>query len=222
MCGGDEVPSLYLRCNMQRKFEGITTGERGSTSGAFGRRHFASARNKGVSSFASEVGEIQMSWRDPAMGLKICRFVSIYLTALTLSLTFAHLLEMPRKLQWSGALYMAVQHSLYLFFAWVGAFAEVSAVVFLVVLSALVRKRKFTFYLTLFATVCLATGLAVWFAIVSPANSQMALWHSVPLPANWEDVRRQWEWGHAASALLDLAGFGALVASVVFDPAAPS
>lgn len=151
------------------------------------------------------------------MLLRICRFTSIYLTALTLSLTFCHLLETPRKMQYGEALYMAVQHSLYLYFAWVGAFAEVGAVVFLVVLSVLLRNRRAAFYVTLAATLCFAAGLAVWVAVVSPANAQMAQWSSVPLPPNWTDVRRQWEFGHAASAVLNLVGFGALVFSVVVD-----
>jgi hypothetical protein len=112
---------------------------------------------------------------------------------------------------------MAVQHSLYLYFAWVGGFAEVGAVAFLIVLSVLLRNRGVVFHLTLAATLCIAAGLAIWFAVVSPANTQMALWSSVPLPANWTDVRRQWELGHAASAVLDLVGFGALVLSVVLE-----
>lgn len=150
--------------------------------------------------------------------LRIWRFISIYLTALTLSLTFCHLLEMPRKMQYGEALYMAVQHSLYLYFAWVGAIAEVGAVVSLTVLSVLTGKRGFIFYLTLVATICVAAGLAVWFVFVSPANTQMAQWSVVPLPANWTDVRRRWEFGHAASAVLDLIGFGALVLSVIVEP----
>jgi hypothetical protein len=110
-----------------------------------------------------------------------------------------------------------VQHSLYLYFAWVGALAEVGAVAFLVVLCFLVQKRKPILLLTITATVCVAAGLGVWFAFVSPANAQMAHWNSVPLPADWTDVRMQWEFGHAASAILDLIGFGALVVSVILE-----
>jgi SAM-dependent methyltransferase len=44
------------------------------------------------------------------MSVKIWRFASIYLTALTLSLTFSHLLEMPRKLAWRPELYRDVHH----------------------------------------------------------------------------------------------------------------
>ncbi|HWQ52139.1 MAG TPA: hypothetical protein VN442_00545 [Bryobacteraceae bacterium] len=149
--------------------------------------------------------------------LRIWRFIGIYLTALTLSLTFCHLLEMPRKMLYDEALYMAVQHSLYLYFAWVGAIVEVGAVISLTALSLLTRKRGLIFRLTLGATICVAAGLAVWFVFVSPANAQMARWSGVPLPPDWTDVRRQWEFGHAASAVVDLIGFGALVLSVLID-----
>ena len=68
-----------------------------------------------------------------------------------------------------------------------------------------------------FATACVAAGLLVWLAVVSPANTQMAAWQGVPLPADWTVVRTHWEWGHAVSAMLDLVGFGALVLSVILD-----
>jgi hypothetical protein len=149
--------------------------------------------------------------------LRIWRFAGIYLTALTMSLTVAHLLEMPRKMQYGEALYMAVQHSLYLYFAWVGAIAEVGAVLVLCVLSVLTRKRGRGFRLTLLATLCVSAGLAVWILLVSPANTQMAGWQAVPLPENWTAVRRQWEIAHAVSAVLDLIGFGALILSVILE-----
>ena len=149
--------------------------------------------------------------------LRVWRFLGVYLTALTLSLTFCHLLEMPRKMQYDEKLYMAVQHSLYLYFAYVGAVAEVGAIVVLMVLCRLLRQTGTIFYFTLSATVFFAVGLAIWFAAVSPANAQMAQWHQLPLPTNWVDVRRQWEFGHAASAILDLIGFGALLLSIILD-----
>lgn len=151
------------------------------------------------------------------MKLRVWRFIAIYLTALTLSLTFSHLLEMPRKMQYGEALYRDVQHSLYLYYAYVGAVADVGAVVSLCVVAVMVRRRGAVFHLTLAAALCVAAGLAVWFIFVSTANTEMARWTSLPLPANWTDVRRQWEYGHAASAVLDLIGFGALVLSVLLE-----
>src|SRR6185312_1033210 len=110
------------------------------------------------------------------MSVKIWRFASIYLTAITLSLTFSHLLEMPQKLNYGQELYMAVQHTSYLYFALVGAPAELGAVLCVGVLCFLVRPRGRSFWLTITATLCVAAGLAVWFAVVSPANGQMAQW----------------------------------------------
>jgi len=109
--------------------------------------------------------------RKVAMLLRIWRFAAIYLAAPTLSLTFCHLLEMPRKMRYGEGLYMAVQHSLYPYFAWVGAFAEVGAVACLVVLFILLRNGRAVFHLTLAATLCIAAGLGVWFAVVSLANA---------------------------------------------------
>jgi len=124
---------------------------------------------------------------------------------------------MPRKLAWGPELYRAVQHTLYLYFAIVGAPAELGAVLCLVVLCLLIRRRRRSFWLTLTATICVAAGLAVWFALVAPANHEMAQWSTLPLPETWLDTRRHWEFGHAVSALLDLIGFGALIASVLFE-----
>lgn len=155
--------------------------------------------------------------RKVAMLLRIWRFAAIYLTAPTLSLTFCHSLEMPRKMRYGEGLYMAVQHSLYRYFASVGAFAELGAAACLVVLFILLRNGRAVFHLTLAATLCIAAGLGVWFAVVSLANAQMAQWNSLPLPANWTDGRRKWECGHAASAAVDLLGFGALMLAVVVD-----
>jgi hypothetical protein len=151
------------------------------------------------------------------MMLRISRFLAIYLTALTLALTFSHLLEMPSKMQYGPALYMAVQRTLYSHFAAVGAPAEIGAVFFLVVLCIALRQRGAIFYLVLLATICVAGGLALWFALVFPANSRTAQWSGLPLPANWTVVRQRWEYGHAASAVLDLIGFGVLVLSTVLD-----
>jgi hypothetical protein len=134
-----------------------------------------------------------------------------------MSLTFSHLLEMPRKLSYGEALYMNVQHTMYLYFAIVGAPAEMGAVLSLILLCVLVRRRGATFFLTLTATICVAAGLIVWFAVVAPANREMAHWTTVPLPNNWESTRRHWEFGHSVSAILDPIGFGALIASVLCE-----
>jgi hypothetical protein len=151
------------------------------------------------------------------MSLKVWRFACIYLVAITLALTLSHPLEIPRKLQYGQALYASVQHTMHLYFASVGARAEIAAVVCLTVLCFLAPSRRNIFRLALGATICVTAGLVVWLAVVAPANAQMAQWATAPLPNNWESTRRHWEFGHSASAILHLIGFGALITSVLLS-----
>ena len=110
------------------------------------------------------------------MLLRIWRFAAIYLTAPTLLLTFCHLLEMPRKMRYGEGLYMVVQHSLYPYFAWVGGFAEVGGLPGRPLHPT--QKWKSSLPSHSAATLCIAAGLGVWFAVVSLANAQMAQWNS--------------------------------------------
>lgn len=73
--------------------------------------------------------------------LRVWRFLGVYLTALTLSLTFLSSAGDAPEDAVRQKLYMAVQHSLYLYFAYVGAIAEVGAIVVLIVLCRL-RGRQ--------------------------------------------------------------------------------
>jgi len=52
---------------------------------------------------------------------------------------------------------------------------------------------------------------------VSPVNEEMANWTVETVPADWTAWRSQWESGHAARALLLIAGLSALVVSVIVE-----
>jgi hypothetical protein len=54
------------------------------------------------------------------MLLRGCRFVTLLLTALALTMTSAHVLEMPQKMHYEAELYSAVNTTLYRYFAVVG------------------------------------------------------------------------------------------------------
>ncbi len=54
-------------------------------------------------------------------------------------------------------------------------------------LSVLVRKRRRDFALVLAAFLCIAAGLAVFFAFTFPANQATNNW--TVLPDNWESLR---------------------------------
>lgn len=63
----------------------------------------------------------------------------------------------------------------------------------------------------------LALSHAAFWVWVAPVNEAMAPLTPETLPADWMDLRNQWEYAHAARALLQLVGLGALVFSLLVE-----
>ena len=136
------------------------------------------------------------------MLLRIWRALTVLLLALAMGLAWAHLLEMPQKMQLEPWLYLVLAPTLYPYFAYVGGPAEVAAVLCCIVLCVLVRKRRPALVLASIAAICAAAALGVWLARVSPMNAEMSRWVPSAIPSDWTRVRDQWEHGHALRALL--------------------
>jgi hypothetical protein len=154
------------------------------------------------------------------MAVKVWRFAALILVALSMGATFAHVLELPAKLQWDAPLYVAVQNEppgLYLGFGTAGAVIEVAAILAAAGLTVLVRDRRPVFRLALVGTVCLALALISWWALIAPANAVMGAWTPQTVPPDWTRWRNQWEFTHAANFFLKLVGFGLLVSSVLAE-----
>ncbi|MDZ8055505.1 MAG: DUF1772 domain-containing protein [Aulosira sp. ZfuVER01] len=152
------------------------------------------------------------------MALLIFRFVTLILIALSMGMAFCHTLELPAKMQYDGALYVRIQNSLYVAFGPpnIGAFIEVAAVVAAFVLTILVRKRRPAFPLTLVGTIFLLLAFpVVFFLFTEPANTVLRQATPQSLPANWLQLRSQWEYSHAARFFLQLIGFSLLLLSVL-------
>ena len=105
------------------------------------------------------------------MFLKVWRFVTLTLAALTLTMTSAHVLELPQKMQYDAQMYSAVNTTLYRYFAIVGGFYTLSSIVAAAVLAFLVRGRGPTFRWTLAGALCLLLAFGTWLALVAPVNS---------------------------------------------------
>lgn len=140
------------------------------------------------------------------------------LTALSMGVALCHLLEMPAKIAYDGALWLILLHTLYPpAFGTIGASFEVGAVVTAVVLAFLVRHRWPAFGWTLLGAVCLvATHTAFW-VWVAPVNATMAPLTPETLPADWMRLRDQWEYTHAARAVLQIIALGSLVFSILVE-----
>lgn len=144
------------------------------------------------------------------MGLKIARFFSLLFVALVLAPAMAHLLELPNKIGLSREDYLVVQQ---IYNGWqLLGIAIYAALLSTLALTIMVRRQPKVFALTLAAFLCLLAAHASFWIYTFPANRETLYW--TVLPDNWMALRAQWEYSHAAGAVLNLAGFILLVLSL--------
>jgi len=139
------------------------------------------------------------------------RFLSLIFCALALAPAMAHLLELPNTMRLSRDEYLVVQQ---IYRGW----ALLGVVVFGALLSTLalaivVRKRAGEFGPALTAFLCIAGTQVVFWTFTFPMNQQTANW--TMLPGNWAAMRAQWEYSHAASAILNLIALIAVIISAL-------
>jgi hypothetical protein len=152
--------------------------------------------------------------------LAFWRFVTIVLAALALTMTSAHVLELPQKMAYTAEMYAAVNTTLYRYFAIIGGPYLIGSIVSATVLTILVRRRPVIFRWAFAGTVLLYAAFISWLILVVPVNREVAAaLEASPqaVPALWQQLRDRWEYGHATGFVLHLAGFCALVMSVVRD-----
>lgn len=151
------------------------------------------------------------------MILNTTRFLSLLLVALTLGMTFCHVMEIPGKLRLEGAVWLTVQQNLYVAFGVVGAAIEVLSILLTWVVVVQVRSRRPAVYWTVGAALCVTLGLLAWAVLVAPMNAALSGWTPATLPADWTRYRNQWEIGHAMHAALFGLGFSALVIALLVE-----
>ncbi|GAA0586031.1 membrane protein [Craurococcus roseus] len=147
------------------------------------------------------------------MPFRLLQALAVLSTALALVPAGAHLFELPNKAGLPRDPYFAVQ-ALYrgwaLFgFVWIGAMAANLG------LAAAFwrRRRRGPARLALAAGLLVALSLAVFFAWTYPANLATENWTRAP--PDWEALRSQWEWSHAANAGLVFLALCSVVLSVL-------
>jgi hypothetical protein len=75
------------------------------------------------------------------------------------------------------------------------------------------RDQRGPFIFALINLLCLLATLAIFFAFTFPANQATNNWTQVP--ANWEQLRWQWEFSHGINAAITFVGFCSLTISVL-------
>jgi hypothetical protein len=145
------------------------------------------------------------------MGLAAVRFSSLLFVALALAPALAHLLELPNKIGLARDDYLTVQQ-IYRGWALLGV-VVVAALVSTLLLAIMVRSRPREFVPALMAFFCIAGTQVVFWLFTYPANRQTSNW--TVLPDNWMALRAQWEYSHAASAVLNLVALVAVILSML-------
>lgn len=130
------------------------------------------------------------------MSIRLVQFIAIILTALALVPAGAHLFELPNKIDLPLDAYFTVQ-GIYRGWALFG-FVLIPAMIVNGIVAVLLRSTPRAFAAC--AALLLALNLAIFFAWTFPANQATANWTAPP--PDWESLRTQREYSHAANAVL--------------------
>jgi hypothetical protein len=126
---------------------------------------------------------------------------------------------MPAKITIDGALWLFLLQNLYPpAFGTAGAFFEIGAVITTVVLVFLmVYRRRTAFGWTLPAALCMVAAHIIFWVWIAPVNAEMAPLTPETLTLNLMELRDEWEYSHAARAILQIIALGALVISILVE-----
>ena len=148
------------------------------------------------------------------MALRIIQFLAIILTALAFVPSGAHLAALPNKIAMVQAAYFIAQQ-IYAGWALFGI-VLFSALVANLAHVIVLRKLGRSFGLALASFLLIAATLAIFFVWTFPTNQATNNWTVVP--TNWNELRSQWEYSHAANAIVTLAALVCVVIAVLRQP----
>lgn len=155
------------------------------------------------------------------MLIRIWCFITLMLTSLSMGMAFGgHLLQMPPRMNYDAMLWHETLEVYELFGPPVGAIIEGGAWISAVILALLLHRRELASRWTVIGAAFFVLTQVIWWLFVFPVNNQTITWTSESIPVDWMDWRTQWEYAHAARAILQICGFGALVYSVMSEVSA--
>ena len=126
----------------------------------------------------------------------------------------AHLAALPNKIAMAQAAYF-VSQQIYAGWALFGI-VLFSALVANLAHVIVLRKLGRSFGYALASFLFIAAGLVIFFVWSFPANQATNNWTVVP--KNWNELRSQWEYSHAANAIVTLAALVCVVIAVLRQP----
>jgi hypothetical protein len=141
----------------------------------------------------------------------IAFFVALLASALVLGPALAHLFELPNKIGLPRDEYFIVQKAYrgWSLLGWL-LLVQVAA---LAAAAYLARMEPRVLAMVLLALAAVAAAQIVFWLFTYPANVATANWTAPP--EGWERLRRQWEYSHAAGAVLQLLCLCLLIIAVL-------
>lgn len=134
------------------------------------------------------------------------------LTALALVPSGAHLFALPNKLGLAAEQYMVVQG---IYSGWsLFGLVLIPAILATLASALMLRRRKGPpFAWATLSFLCMAGSLVIFFVWTYPANLATDNWTT--MPPNWAALRDQWEYSHAANALMTFMAVVAVTLSIL-------
>lgn len=138
-------------------------------------------------------------------------FVSAFLLAIMLGVSFSHLMQRPTKARLTPGAFLQVQQVLISRYGRDLGQVEVGAVLMLGVALTFVWNDLLQTVLIGFALASVVAMLLVWAIWLNPINKQVNTWTPTTLPEGWERIRTRWANLHLIRLFLALIGFGSLL-----------
>jgi hypothetical protein len=132
------------------------------------------------------------------MTVRTIQFLAIIVSALALVPSGAHLAALPNKIGMAQAEYFTAQG---IYIGWVIlGWLWPAALTTNALLAVTVRAQLWPFWFAVAAAACFVLMFAIFLTWTQPANQATQNW--TIMPDNWETLRRQWEYSHAANAVI--------------------
>ena len=138
-------------------------------------------------------------------------FIAFLFSALALGPALAHLFALPNKIGLPEAQYFVAQ-GVYRGWALLGI-VVIGALLSTLALAIVLRAERGPMLWALAAFLCIGATQVIFWTWTYPANAATSNWTMVP--PNWEALRTQWEYSHAASACFNIVAIVALTLSVL-------
>jgi hypothetical protein len=144
--------------------------------------------------------------------VRTLKFLAIVLTALALVPGAAHFFSLPNKIALTESNYFIVQN---IYRGWALFGIVLFAAIFANLALAWTQRGQRAFVFVAICLGCLVANLVIFFSFTFPANEATNNWTEVP--ADWQQLRWQWEVSHAMNAMIVFAGFCSLAVSMVVE-----